>query len=273
MYKAKKSLGQNFLKSAAIVGRIAKASNIKEGGMVLEIGPGKGILTKALLLTGAIVVAVEKDMNLIPNLLEKFKNEINEKRLFLINADILDISIVEIFSIHSPLITSHYYKLVANIPYYITGEILRKFLESKFQPQSMVVLVQKEVAKRIVATDKKESILSLSVKAYGEPRYIETVKRKMFSPSPNVDSAILLIDKISKSFFEKNGISEEQFFKTIKAGFAHKRKMAIGNLKKTFPENKNIEKIFEENKIPLKARAEDISLENWALIAKYLKQS
>jgi len=273
-YTAKKSLGQNFLKSTAIVGRVAKAGDIKEGEIILEIGPGKGILTKALLSLGAVVVAVEKDLSLIPFLEDKFENEIKEKKLFLVNADILEFDIFEFISSlkRKTEDSNTSYKLIANIPYYITGEILRKFLESKNQPKSIVVLVQKEVAKRIVASDKKESILSLSVKAYGEPHYIETVKRKMFTPAPNVDSAILLIDNISKKLFEEYKISEEIFFKIVKAGFAHKRKMALGNMKKIFTESKNIEKIFEENNISLKARAEDMSLDKWILVTKQISK-
>lgn len=252
--KAKKSLGQNFLKSIAIVGRIAKTANITPGETVLEIGPGKGILTKALLETGAKVIAVEKDDSLVKFLEEKFSSEIASGNLTLIHDDILN------FSTSDYSLSTINYKLIANIPYYITGQILRKFLEEKNQPKTIVVLVQKEVARRIVASDKKESILSLSVKAYGTPKYIETVKRTMFSPAPNVDSAILLIENISKDNFKN--ISEERFFEIVKEGFAHKRKTISNNLKAYISKEKLAESGIEE-----KERAEKLSLLQWLEIS------
>ncbi len=257
-HQAKKSLGQNFLKSKVIVARIAKTAELKEGEVVIEIGPGKGILTRALLDTGAKVIAVEMDYLLIGFLKDKFKEEIENGKLFLIEGNILDFSVAEIFEKISA--THHSYKLCANIPYYITGEIIRKFMEEKMQPENMTILVQKEVARRVVASDKKESILSISVKVYGEPKYIETVKRTMFSPSPNVDSAILHIKNISKQNFLENNIKEERFFKVVKKGFAHKRKKLSGNLKDIItPE------ILEKYR---DARAEDLMLSDWINLAK-----
>lgn len=253
--RAKKSLGQNFLRSKAIVGRIAKSANISLGETVLEIGPGKGILTKALLETGAKVVAVEKDDSLVKFLEEKFFPEISSGNLTLIHDDILN------FSPSSYKLEATSYKLIANIPYYITGQILRKFLEEKNQPKTIVVLVQKEVARRIVASDGKESILSLSVKAYGAPKYIETVKRTMFSPAPNVDSAILLIENISKENFKEN--SEEKFFEIIHAGFAHKRKTISNNLKEFISKEKLAKLGINE-----KERAERLSLQDWFSFSK-----
>lgn len=265
--KAKKSLGQNFLKSLAIVRRIASVSNVSDKDIVLEIGPGKGILTKALLETGAKVVAVEKDDNLFLLLKEKFAEEIENNKFFLIHGDILDFSVSEIFEKTKPkAIGLHIgqvdFKLVANIPYYITGEIIRKFLEEKNQPKSMALLLQKEVAKRIAASDKKESILSLSVKVYGDPKYIETIKKNMFSPAPKVDSALIYIENISKKFFTENHISQDKFFEIIKQGFAHKRKVLINNLEKIIPKTKLL-KCFEKNNLPLMSRAEDLNLEEW----------
>lgn len=257
---AKKSLGQNFLRSKVIVSRIAGAAKILPGETVLEIGPGKGILTKALLETGAKVVAVEMDRDLIPSLEEKFSEEIAKGKLKIIQGDILDPNLkLDLAS----------YKLVANIPYYITGAIIRKFLEEKNKPNSMVILVQKEVARRIVASDHKESILSLSVKAYGTPKYIETVKKNMFAPAPSVDSAVLLIEGISDKFFRENNIQEEKFFEVIKAGFAQKRKVVSGNLSKVYAKDFGREKVLkalEEAGVPQTARAEDIDLSSWLKI-------
>jgi 16S rRNA (adenine1518-N6/adenine1519-N6)-dimethyltransferase len=254
-FHAKKSLGQNFLKSKEAIRTIVSAAELKEGETVLEVGPGKGILTGELLAEAEKVIAVEKDSRLIDLLKEKFSMEIEKQRFELIEKDILEFD---------ETILKSPYKLVANIPYYITGQLLRKFLESERQPERMVLMLQKEVAERIVARDLKESILSISVKAYSTPKYIMKVARKYFSPEPNVDSAILLIDDISKDFFKD--IPEKKFFEVVKLGFAHKRKMLMGNLSEKFNKEK-LEKLFLENKIPPKSRAEDIKLEDWKKIS------
>ncbi len=252
--KAKKSLGQHFLKSENFLSLIVNSAKINPGDNVLEIGPGKGALTEKLLKTGARVIAVEKDKRLISYLEDKFKEEIKENNLKIIEEDILKF---DINKIDLP------YKLVANIPYYITGAIFRKFLETSRQPKLITLLVQKEIAQRIVAKDKKESILSISVKIFGAPKYIKTVPRGAFSPSPKVDSAILNIENISHKKLE--GLDEKKFFKILHAGFSHKRKQLISNLNNL--ENKDsLIKIFEDVGIDLKIRAEDLSVETWVSI-------
>ena len=257
----KKSLGQNFLKSKGAVHEIVMAGRITSNDTILEIGPGKGILTEQLLQTGAKVIAIEKGDRLIGFLQEKFAEYIKKDKFELIHADILD------FSPSSNKLTPNSYKLIANIPYYITGEVIRQFLTNTAQPQLMVLMVQKEVAQRICTKDGKESILSISVKAYGNPKYIGTIKAKFFSPIPKVDSAILLIDDISKNFFDKidtakGGIDEKRFFDVIKAGFAHKRKFVINNLE-AISEKQKITAIFNKLSIPLTARAETVILAQW----------
>lgn len=251
---AKKSLGQNFLKSKGAVREIVTAGRITSNDTILEIGPGKGILTKQLLQTGAKVIAVEKDDRLIEFLQEKFANFITQGKFQLVHSDILE------FDPTSPDALGLGYKLVANIPYYITGEVIRQFLTNTAQPKLMVLMVQKEVAQRICAKNEKESILSISVKAYGNPKYIDTVKAKFFSPIPKVDSAILLIDDISKSFFDN--IDEKKFFDVIKAGFAHKRKFVINNLE-AVSEKQKISATFNKLSIPLNTRAETVTLTQW----------
>jgi 16S rRNA (adenine1518-N6/adenine1519-N6)-dimethyltransferase len=250
---AKKSLGQNFLKSKSALTAMIKAGEIIAGDTVLEIGPGKGALTEKLLETGAKIIAVEKDDRLIEFLEEKFAEEMQDGAFRLVHADILEMD-VKILGLKN-----HTYKLIANIPYYITGLIFRKFLEGDTQPEKLVMMVQKEIADRIIARDGKESLLSLSVKVYGEPQKIMKVEKENFSPAPKVDSAILLVDNISKDFFKE--ISERRFFEVIKAGFAHKRKVLIANLKNIT--KKDLKNIFAELKISEKARAEDIKLEDW----------
>jgi len=189
---------------------------------------------------------------------EKFAKEISAGQFTLIEADILD------FNPSTSKLTAKNYKLIANIPYYITGVFIRKFLEAEIQPQAMILLIQKEVAERIVARDGKESILSISVKAYGNPRYVETVKAGSFTPAPKVDSAILAIENISRNRLV--GIDEKRFFELVKAGFAHKRKMLAGNLKSVFGEE--TEEKISKCGIPEKERAENLTLENWLCLAR-----
>jgi len=157
--KKKKSLGQNFLHNAHYIRLIADAADIKKDETVLEIGPGDGALTRELLARGAAVAAIEKDRRLIPILRETFADELKKNKLELIEEDALRFDISDQFN-------KSEFKIVANIPYYITGAFLKKFLSAQLQPRSMALLVQKEVAERI-ARSKKESILSLSVKADG----------------------------------------------------------------------------------------------------------
>ena len=141
--KAKKSLGQNFLKSIIVLKKIVSTGSVVATDLVLEIGPGKGALTRKILDTGARVVAVEKDGELIPVLREEFREEIKNKKLILIEGDILDLDLKKVG------VEKKKYKLIANIPYYITGAIIRKFLSGKTNPEKIVLLVQKEVAERI----------------------------------------------------------------------------------------------------------------------------
>jgi len=260
--KAKKSLGQNFLKSKKALFAMIEAGKISADDTVLEIGPGQGALTEKLLETGAKIIAVEKDDRLIEFLSEKFAKETESSQFKLIHGDILEIDL-SLFGF-----TPNNYKLIANIPYYITGLIFRKFLSGNIQPSKLVMMVQKEIADRIVANDGKESLLSLSVKAYGHPKKIMKVEKENFSPKPKVDSAIILIDNISRDYF--NDINEGVFFEVIKAGFAHKRKVLITNLK-GLGNNTNLHEVFSRANIPEKARSEDLNLNDWKNIIKNLE--
>jgi 16S rRNA (adenine1518-N6/adenine1519-N6)-dimethyltransferase len=275
--KAKKSLGQNFLKSEPALKKIIETGEIKSDNVILEIGPGKGALTRKLLEKSGTVIDVEKDRELFELLKIKFEKEILEKKLILLNEDILEFEIKKVVLNFSsgprfsgslpqpdheenlkPLFLN--YKIIANIPYNITGAILKKFLTDKNQPSLMVLMVQHEVAKRIIASDKKESILSISVKAYSEPKMIMKVPARYFSPSPKVDSAVILIQNISRRNFIEN--DEERFWEIVKAGFAHKRKKLSGNLK-------NIALCQSVSLTGLgNKRAEDLTLKDWLLLAK-----
>lgn len=253
--KPKKSLGQNFLTSIPARLAIVKTAELAKDDIVLEIGPGKGFLTRALLDSDARVIAIEKDRDLIPVLQETFAAEIKSGQLTLIESDALE------FDPSGYTLMTNDYKLVANIPYYITGALLERYLTLPHQPTTMVVLVQKEVAERVCARDGKESILSLSVKAYGEPRLVYRVSKGSFNPAPKVDSAVLQIKNISRKNF-KNQYHEALFFKAVKLGFSHKRKLLLSNLKEHFPASA-LEQSFESNGISEKARAEDLSISTW----------
>lgn len=257
--KAKKHLGQHFLNSKTVLKRMVGVASVQASDTILEIGPGKGVLTHALLETGAHVIVVETDLEMIPFLETQFAEQLKTSQLKIIHADILDVEV-------SDYISSSY-KLVANIPYYITGEIIRRFLTAKQQPTSMTLLVQKEVAARI-ARDPKGSILSMSVKAYGVPQYIETVPARYFSPPPKVDSAILHISNISKRFFEN--ILEDRFFKVVKLGFSNKRKKLINNLA-SFGSKDSLSGTLKSLGLHENIRAEELTLEDWRSLATELK--
>ena len=280
-----KALGQNFLRDQNLARKIAEAGDIQAGDLVLEIGPGEGILTTQILARGARVVAVEKDERLCKLLAEKFANQIQSGSLVLVHDDILKLD---------PLPTSPLagggvpYKLIANIPYYITGAILRKFLTAKHQPECMVLMLQKEVAERIVARDGRESILSISVKVFGNPKILFRVRRGAFRPAPNVDSAVLVIENISRERFHlpptpsqregetflpfgrrnKEGV-EENFFKILRAGFAHPRKKLSSNLSGLLLPKQGFGN-FGKMGVGENARAENLTLAQWLKLAEML---
>ncbi|MFA6257128.1 MAG: 16S rRNA (adenine(1518)-N(6)/adenine(1519)-N(6))-dimethyltransferase RsmA [Candidatus Paceibacterota bacterium] len=274
MTHSKKHLGQNFLKSEAALRKIVEVGEVGSSDVVLEIGPGRGALTARLLEKAGVVVAVEKDDELIEFLNEKFETEIKNKKLILINADVLE------FNINGAILTFgdglgivsedlskslklRSYKIIANIPYNITGAILKKFLTEEKQPERMILMLQQEVAQRIVARDNKESILSISVKAYGTPKMEMKVPARYFSPAPKVDSAVISIKNISRGVFRKSGIQEELFWQIVKKGFAHKRKKLSSNIKSMLKNADNSVLANLGNK-----RAEDLTLAEWILLAK-----
>ena len=244
------------------------AAEIEPNELVLEIGPGEGVLTEELLRAGAKVVAVETDARCILLLEERFVLEIENGMLALLEGDIRNEDVVERL-FHKELLGKESYKLVANIPYYITGMLFRLFLEKLRQPSTIVFLVQKEVAEEIVSRDGKEGILSLSVKAYGVPRYIAKVKKEAFSPPPKIDSAILAITNINRKRVPRR--AEKNYFRIVKAGLGSRRKMLFGNLVRVFPTKRtHIEKIFASVPVEKKIRGEDLSFDTWLALTKAL---
>ena len=250
-FHKKKSLGQNFLKSKGVVADIISAAKIKRGDFVLEVGPGQGFLTEDLIEASGNVLSIEKDHRLIEILENKFREYIEKNEVNIGEDDILDFDINQIRG---------EYKLVANIPYYITGQIIKKFLTASKKPISMTLMVQKEVAERIVARDGKESVLSLSVRLFGEPKYVGTVKKEKFSPSPKVDSAVLHIQNIEQRYFQRKE-QEALFFEIVKKAFNQKRKK-IGNTLKQYEISLNRAEI-DKNKRP-----ENLNIEEWVSLIK-----
>ncbi len=255
---AKKSLGQNFLMHRQTAERIVDAAALPAGAVVLEIGPGTGMLTRALLAKAGRVVAVEADHTLIPGLEEAFGAELQAGKLALLHEDIRRFDTSQMPAV---------YHVVANIPYYITGELLRTFLSGSHKPTSMTFLVQKEVALRI-ARSKKESLLSLAVKAYGIPSYAFTVPKGAFVPMPSVDSAVLHIRDISGRAFPDTA-TEERFFAVLRAGFAHKRKRLAKNLEEVAPRDA-VAASFKAAHLSIDARAETVPLSTWLSLSREL---
>lgn len=265
MIQTKKSLGQHFLRSDRALADIAGAIPLHPSDTVLEIGPGEGVLTERLLRTGATVIAVEKDDRLITLLSDRFQKEAGEGRFRLIHGDVLDEIVLE--KTHEAL--PEKWVLVANIPYYITGLILRTFLDDTRRPTDMVLLVQKEVAEDIVARDGKESIGSIAVKVYGEPRLIAKVPRGAFAPPPSVDSAILKISGIKEAFPSED--ARRRFFEILRIGFKSRRKTVLNTLSDgTGREKEETRKILEALAIDPGSRPERLSVADWKRIGPAL---
>lgn len=272
-------LGQNFLISKSIAQKMVRAAEVSPEDSILEIGPGGGILTEELLKTGAKVIAVEKDIKLFNHLKEKFGPFMLSKKLALINADIRDFLKRKIQSEKRKI-----NKVVANIPYYLTGQLLRLLLDHRmdqtgFGPDKMVLMLQKEVAQRIVGqhselSRKKMNLLAISVRVFAEPKIAFYVSKGNFRPQPKVDSAVVVLKRRENDFFsaesgsvsggKERKIDQKSFFETVKTGFSHPRKLLKNNLK--LQDIRCLVRCgVDEN-----ARAENLTLENWACIARFI---
>jgi len=252
---AQKSLGQHFLIDENILRKILATANLKSGDTVVEVGPGLGVLTRGLVEKAKKVLAVEKDEELAKVLRGEFWDA---KNLEIINEDILRVDAIRFGAD---------YKVVANLPYYITSKIIRYFLTSEYPPCELILLVQKEVAERIIAKKGKMSLLTISVHFYGRPSLIDIVPRTSFWPAPKVDSVILKIE-VDRNFAKKID-DHKRFFRLVKAGFGEKRKTLtnafVGGLRM---EKEEVEKLLGEIGLDKKIRAEDLKLEEWAKIYK-----
>ncbi|OWK27188.1 MAG: ribosomal RNA small subunit methyltransferase A [Parcubacteria group bacterium GW2011_GWA2_38_13b] len=267
--KPKKYLGQNFVVNKSVINNIIKAANLNPDDTVIEIGSGLGALTIELAKKVKQVIAVEKDGAMCKILQETLQKE-NIKNVTIINADILDSKNWKLpakgWSASGGKIKN--WKLVANIPYYITQPIIRLFLESEMPPQSITLLIQKEVAQRICAAAPKMNLLAISVQFYAQPEIISYISKNNFWPRPKVDSAILKITHIDKN---RKKIDANIFFKTTRAGFSSPRKMLIGNLHKKLGIHREIIlNIYLNLGINPEARAENLTIENWVELSTAL---
>lgn len=258
--RAKKSLGQHFLRCGWVVSTLIHASAVSPEDTVLEIGPGGGVLTRALARHAKEIVAVEKDEALAQELQASLKKE-GIENVKIIEGDIL--------ALHEKLpLAGKPYIIVANIPYYLTARLLRAFLEDIAQkPRTITLTIQKEVAERIIAKPPHMNLLALSVQAYGTPNIIKTVPATCFSPKPKVNSAIITIKNISRDFFTRHSLNEQKFFTLARTGFGKKRKLLTSTLAEYAGEKIAMRKIFDKLELASYARPEELTLEEWARLA------
>jgi len=266
--KAKKRFGQNFLVDENILERIVEESSITEKDVVIEIGPGLGNLTELLLKKAKTVIAFEIDEDMIRVLQGRFKDDSN---FVLINKDILQANIKEVLRENN--IKEENIKLVANLPYYITTPIMFKIFEEANYIKSMTVMVQKEVADRIVAQPKSKDygVLTVNTKYYGQAEKLFDVPNTSFVPAPNVTSSIVKIDICSNYEVENIGV----FFRTIKAAFAQRRKKLLNSIENSNMFNINKEKlkqVLELCNINENARAEEIDIETYIMLSNKINE-
>ncbi len=263
--KAKKSLGQNFLKDEAVLQHIIEAANLSKEDVVIEVGPGKGALTELLAKVCKKVIAIELDDRLIESLHTKF---VDDKNVEIVHDDILKINLPELVMSYG--LQDSGYKVVANIPYYITAPIIRLFLETKIPPNEVIFMVQKEVAERIVAKPGAMSILAVSVQYYAKAQFLFTVFKESFDPVPKVDSAIIRITR-SIEHETKNAEEVKKFFRIVKSGFSAKRKTLINNLSNGLQlDKKEIEEKLLEIGFPANTRAQELGVADWKALIEIL---
>jgi 16S rRNA (adenine1518-N6/adenine1519-N6)-dimethyltransferase len=266
--KARKSLGQHFLVDKGVLHRIALAADLTPEDVVIEIGPGLGVLTKELAKRAGRVMAVEADSGMASALKEIVADSSNTS---VVNADVLQIDPGSLASEIGLADICGRYKVVANIPYYITSAILRYFLEAPCKPALMVVMVQKEVGKAIVAESGDMSVLAVSVQFYGKPAIVGHVPSRSFYPPPKVDSVILRIDVYERPRVSVAKASE--FFRAVRAGFSAPRKQLRNSLAHGLgisgPESADL---LEKANIDPSRRAETLELDEWARICEVMSQ-
>jgi len=259
-----KKMGQSFLINKSALKKIVETAQLTPQDIILEIGPGIGTLTKELAEKAKKVIAIEKDGKMVEILKKTLENCRNVK---IIHNDILKISNFKC-SLRDALRVKQIsnYKVVANIPYYLTSPLIRKCLESEKKPDEMILMVQKEVAQRICSKPPDMSLLSVSVQFYAQAKIFAYISKECFWPRPKVESAIIKISNIKN---QKSKIFIEKFFKVVRAGFSHPRKQLANNLSKSLEKDKNeINLWLLKNNIDPKRRAETLGIEDWINLTK-----
>lgn len=254
--QARKGLGQHFLIDREVLELITSAAELTPADVIVEVGPGLGVLTRELAKKTGLVIAIELD-NKLAALLKQTLASFNN--VIIINDDVLKIepgALLNQQKVRFP------YKVVANLPYYITSPVLRHFLEASAKPQMMIVMVQKEVAEAIVAKPGEMSLLSVSIQFYGEPRIISYVPAQCFYPAPEVDSAILRIDLYPQPTV---AVDEAGFFELVRGGFTAPRKQIANSLAQGLglPKAEVLPLLETANIVPQR-RAETLTLGEWA---------
>jgi 16S rRNA (adenine1518-N6/adenine1519-N6)-dimethyltransferase len=263
----KKSLGQNFIIDEHALRNIVRVAEIASDDVVLEIGPGLGSLTSHLCDIARHVIAVEIDRALISPLRLVLSARSN---ISLVEGDILQLNPTELLSHYLTNELSHY-KVVANIPYYITSGIIRHLLEAEIKPQTIVLTIQLEVAQRLIAQPDDMNLLAVSVQFYGVPRIVQRIPAGAFYPVPDVDSAVVRIDLPDQPCVKVKDV--DTFFKVAKAGFGQKRKQLHNSLAAGLPlKHEQIMQALSDVEIDPKRRAETLTLEEWGRLSDQLSR-
>ena len=253
-FRSKKSLGQHFLFDAKIRDAIVKAAQLKSDDLVLEIGPGKGFLTKELIKNCGEVIAVEIDVRLV-KVLEQLHT--TSRNLKIVPGDVRDMDL------HSLIPENTKYKVVANLPYYAASRIIRQFLEIEHKPSSLTVMVQLEVANQMIALPGQMGMLSVAIQLYGNPKIVKQVKPSSFKPKPKVGSAVVNIQIYQE--FEVEILSVKHFFEVVRGGFSAPRKQLRNSLSKGLKiTTQNAEKCLEKCQIDSSRRPQTLSLKEWS---------
>lgn len=268
---ANKKLGQNFLVDDNAIDAIVGSSNITKEDLIIEIGPGLGTLTKPLLENAGKVICIELDDRMIKILEDRFKLYNNFE---IINNDVLKVDLNKLIS-ENKNETIKNAKVVANLPYYITTPIIMKLLEDRLDIESITVMIQKEVADRLVAKpgEANTGAITYAINYYTNPSRIYEVDKTSFIPAPEVNSTIIKLDVLkTPSVKVKN---EELMFKVIKSAFMQKRKTLVNGLTNSnlFGSKEKIEEMLTSLNIDLKIRGEKLTLENYAEIADYIENN
>lgn len=269
-----KALGQNFLKDRQVLRKIIEAADLSADDKVIEVGPGEGALTNELIKRAGKVIGIEKDAGLAEKLADNFQFSILnsqsihnfpilnfKKKAAIISGDILKINLPEIIKQNDFL----NYKVIANIPYYITSPIMQLFLETKYPPKEMILMVQKEVAERICAKPGDMSLLAVSVQYYAKAEKLFNVPKTAFWPVPEVDSAVI---RVTHTLERVSPEGRKLFFRIVRAGFSSRRKTLLNNFSGSFHlDKKSVEAKLKKTGIDPIQRAQELSMEEWKKLA------